>query len=70
MTRIFLIGYMCAGKTTIGTELAQKLGYRFIDLDQYIEQQEGKTISALFAEKGEAYFRGLERKALADMFLQ
>ena len=70
MKRIFLVGYMCAGKTTIGSELALKLGYRFIDLDQYIEQHEGKTISALFAEKGEAYFRGLERKALADMFLQ
>lgn len=70
MTRIFLVGYMCAGKTTIGTELAQKLGYQFIDLDQYIEQQEGTTISALFAQKGEAYFRQLERKALADMFLQ
>lgn len=70
MIRIFLVGYMCAGKTTIGTELAQKLGYRFIDLDQYIEQQQGKSVSAIFAEKGEAYFRQLERQALADMFLQ
>lgn len=67
--RIFLVGYMCAGKTTIGTELAQKLGYQFTDLDQYIEQQEGKTVSAIFAEKGEAYFRQLERQALTDMFL-
>lgn len=68
--RIFLVGYMCAGKTTIGTELAQRLGYQFIDLDQYIEQQEGKTVSAIFAEKGEAYFRQLERKTLFDIFLQ
>lgn len=70
MIRIFLVGYMCAGKTTIGTELAQKLGYRFIDLDQYIEAKAGKSVSAIFAKKGEAYFRQLERQALADMFLQ
>lgn len=70
MKRIFLVGYMCAGKTTIGTELAQKLGFTFIDLDQYIESQEGKSISTIFAEKGEAYFRQLERQALTDMFVQ
>jgi shikimate kinase len=45
MKRIFLVGYMCAGKTTIGSELALKLGYRFIDLDLYIEQKQGKSIS-------------------------
>lgn len=66
--RIFLVGYMCAGKTTIGMALAQKLGYRFIDLDQYIEQQEGKSVSAIFAQKGETYFRQLEQQALQDMF--
>ena len=70
MNRVFLIGYMCAGKTTIGTSLAQKLGYRFIDLDQYIEQWEGKSVSAIFADKGEAYFRQIEHKALTDMFGQ
>ncbi|MED9996215.1 MAG: shikimate kinase, partial [Paludibacteraceae bacterium] len=67
--RIFLVGYMCAGKTTIGMALAQKLGYRFIDLDQYIEQQQGKSVSAIFAQNGEAYFRKLESQALTDMFL-
>jgi shikimate kinase len=69
MKRIFLVGYMCAGKTTIGTALAQKLGYRFIDLDQYIEQKQGKSVSAIFAEQGETYFRKLESQALTDMFL-
>lgn len=68
MKRIFLVGYMCAGKTTIGTALAQKLGWKFIDLDQYIEQEQGKSVSAIFADKGEAYFRQLEQKALRDMF--
>jgi shikimate kinase len=67
--RIFLVGYMCAGKTTIGMALALKLGYRFIDLDQYIEQQQGKSVSAIFAQNGEAYFRKLESQALTDMFL-
>ena len=70
MKRIFLVGYMCAGKTTIGTKLAQKLGYRFVDLDQYIEQKQGKSIATIFAEKGEAYFRQLERHALTDIFVQ
>lgn len=70
MKRIFLVGYMCAGKTTIGSELAQKMGYLFIDLDHYIEQQQGKSISAIFAEKGESFFRKLEREALEDMIGQ
>lgn len=69
MKRIFLVGYMCAGKTTIGTALAQKLGCKFIDLDQYIEQKQEKSVSAIFAEQGETYFRKLESQALTDMFL-
>ena len=67
MKRLFLIGYMCAGKTTIGTALAQQLGYRFIDLDQYIEQLEGKSVSAIFADKGEAYFRQLETDCIQEL---
>lgn len=70
MKRIFLVGYMCAGKTTIGSELALKLGYRFIDLDLYIEQKQGKSISAIFANQGEPFFRELEREALEDMIGQ
>ena len=70
MKRIFLVGYMCAGKTTIGSELAIKLGYRFIDLDLYIEQKQGKSISAIFANQGEPFFRELEREALEDMIGQ
>ena len=59
--RIFLIGYMGSGKTTLGRKLAYILKYQFIDLDEYIEEHEGRTISQIFDEDGENYFRKLER---------
>lgn len=67
MTRIFLIGYMGAGKTTLGRALAQTLGLQFIDLDCYIEDRFRKTISQIFAEKGEEAFRDLERRMLHEV---
>ena len=67
MTRIFLVGYMGAGKTTLGRALAKKLGLPFIDLDSYIEERIHKTISQIFAEKGEEYFRDLERRMLHEV---
>lgn len=59
--RVFLVGYMGSGKTTLGRKLAYILQHEFIDLDEYIEEQEGKTISQIFEEDGEDYFRKLER---------
>ena len=59
--RIFLIGYMGSGKTSLGEKLADKLEHEFIDLDAYIEKEEGRTISQIFEEDGEDYFRKLER---------
>ncbi|MDO5481703.1 MAG: shikimate kinase [Bacteroidaceae bacterium] len=67
MTRIFLIGYMGAGKTTFGKPLAQKLGAAFCDLDDYIEEHCGQTISEIFAEKGEEAFRTIERNMLQEV---
>lgn len=67
MTRILLIGYMGAGKTTLGRALAAKLGLTFIDLDCHIEERFRKTISQIFAEKGEEGFRDIERRMLHEV---
>ena len=67
MERIFLIGYMGAGKTTIGKELSNILHLGFIDLDKYIQDTHRKSIHQLFEEKGEEGFRNIERKALHEV---
>ena len=67
MTRILLIGYMGAGKTTLGRALAQALDLQFIDLDQYIEERFRKTISQIFSEKGEEEFRLIEQRMLHEV---
>ena len=59
---IILCGFMGSGKSTIGGLLAKKMGMSFIDLDRYIEKQENRTISRIFEESGEAYFREKERE--------
>jgi shikimate kinase len=53
--KIILIGYMGSGKTTIGKHLSEVLDYKFIDLDQAVENEEQQTISELFSKKGEIY---------------
>jgi len=67
MKRIFLIGYMGSGKTTIGKLLADRLQYSFIDMDAYIEKKQFKTISQIFTELGEAEFRLLEKQCLHEV---
>ena len=67
MKRIFLTGYMGAGKTTLGRALATEMGVEFIDLDHYIENRYCKTIAQLFAEKGEEGFREIERRMLHEV---
>lgn len=62
--RIFLIGPMGSGKTTIGAALAKRLQLPFVDLDRHIEQREGHTISMLFQRNGEEYFRQCESEVL------
>jgi shikimate kinase len=57
---IVLIGYMASGKTSIGKKLAKKLDYNFLDLDDYIEEKEKLSVSDVFKEKGEIYFRKQE----------
>jgi len=51
---------MCSGKSTVGKLLADKLGYTFWDIDQVIEEREGKSIEEIFKSKGEEYFRSLK----------
>lgn len=61
---IVLIGFMGCGKTTLGKKLSMRLKYSFIDTDRYIERKEGITIAQIFQEKGEAYFRDLEKSTV------
>lgn len=65
--RIVLTGFMGSGKTTAGGLLAELLGWRFLDLDREIERRDGRTVSTIFAEDGEAYFRRLETASLASL---
>lgn len=58
---------MGCGKTTVGKQLAKLAGMEYIDIDQYIEQQQNKTISEIFAEYGEDYFRDLEHNATKEL---
>ena len=67
MKRYFLIGYMGAGKTTAGRELANTLNLEFIDLDHYIQARYQKTVNQLFDECGEDEFRNIERKILHEV---
>lgn len=60
---VVLCGFMGCGKSTVGKRLAPMLGCRFIDMDHYIEQQAGKSVSEIFAEEGEAAFRAMEYAA-------
>ncbi|MBR3455201.1 MAG: shikimate kinase [Bacteroidaceae bacterium] len=67
MRRIILIGYMGAGKTTIGRILGRNTGLEFFDLDWYVEDRYRTTIPKLFEEKGEDAFRQLEQRMLHEV---
>lgn len=63
---IILIGFMGSGKSTVGRELHQRLGYPLVDMDQVIEQRAGKTITEIFATEGEEAFREMETALLRE----
>ena len=67
MKRIILIGYMGAGKTTVGKALSKELGIIFYDLDWYIESRMRKSVSEIFAERGEEGFRKIEYNMLHEV---
>lgn len=64
---IILCGFMGSGKTTVGRRLAQKAHMEFIDMDDYIEQREGRTITDIFAQDGEETFRRMETDAAREL---
>lgn len=62
--KLFLIGYMGCGKSSLGRKVARRLGVRFVDTDTVIEEREGASISDIFQYEGEEYFRRLERSVI------
>jgi shikimate kinase len=64
---IALIGFMAVGKSAVGRKLARRLKRRFVDLDRVIEKCEGLKVREIFDNKGEPYFRQLEKQALAQV---
>lgn len=65
--KIYLVGFMGAGKTTVAKALGRRLGWRVEDIDERIETRERRPIAAIFAHHGEPYFRNLERQVLAEL---
>lgn len=65
--RVFLIGFMGAGKTSVGQALARRLRWTFLDLDEVIERHQKKSIAVIFAEAGEAAFRRMESASLREL---
>ena len=64
--KVYLVGFMGAGKTTVARALARRLDWKMIDIDDLIEKREHQTVAALFAKKGEAHFRATERSVLVE----
>lgn len=67
--RVFLIGFMGSGKSTLGRQLARKLGLEFVDQDEYIEKKAGLTIAEYFTQFGESAFRKFEHECLKELLL-
>ena len=65
--KVYLVGFMAAGKTTLARALGKRLDWRAEDVDERIEAREGRTIASIFAREGEAYFRTVERAVLVDL---
>jgi shikimate kinase len=65
--KIYLVGFMGAGKTTVGRALSRRIGWRFEDIDERIETRARRSVAGIFAQQGEAAFRQLERQVLSDL---
>lgn len=65
--KLYLVGFMGAGKSTVARATARRLGWRVDDIDERIEVHERRTVAAIFAQQGEPYFRQLERRMLTEL---
>jgi len=65
--KLILTGFMASGKSAVGRAVAARLGWRLVDSDAEISARAGKSIPVIFAERGEAYFRTLERETIAAL---
>jgi shikimate kinase len=65
--KLYLVGFMGAGKTTVASALGKRLGWRSEDVDERIEKRERRSVAAIFVDQGEAYFRHAERDVLNDL---
>ncbi|MBO5892675.1 MAG: shikimate kinase [Alistipes sp.] len=65
--KIFLVGYMGCGKSSLGRKVAKAGGMRFVDMDSIIEQREGASVNDIFRYEGEEYFRQLERAIIDEL---
>lgn len=70
LDRLVFTGFMGSGKTSVGSLVADRLGWRFLDLDHEIEARHHRTVPQIFAESGEAHFRHLESATLASLLGQ
>lgn len=68
--KLYLVGFMGAGKTTVGRMLGRRLGWRMEDLDERIESRERRSVAAIFAQQGEPYFRQQERQVIGELLLE
>ena len=65
--KVYLVGFMGAGKTTVGRALARRLDWRFEDVDERIERTDGRDVASIFRQSGDPYFRARERQALGEL---
>jgi len=65
--KLYLVGFMGAGKSTVARALGKRTGWRVEDIDQRIEAREHRTVASIFSQQGEPYFRQLERMALGEL---
>jgi shikimate kinase len=67
LPNLVLIGFMGCGKSSVGRRLSGLTGHRFVDVDELVTQFDGRSISEIFSQRGESYFRDLEQRALEDL---